>query len=92
MSIAATGKEVVNNFIKPKNLIVGMLVTVGTLWILKNITPGLGAIAGLRTNGGMVPIPFWPFQSSMTPMGSPTSASTSSDNSLDLAFWRANGI
>lgn len=92
MSIAATGKEVVNNFIKPKNLIVGMLVTVGTLWILKNITPGLGSIAGLRTNGGMVPLPFWPFQSSPMMNGSAAPTSASSDNSIDMAFWRANGI
>jgi len=92
MSIASTGKEVVNNFIKPKNLIVGVLVTVGTLWILKNVTPGLGKIAGLATNGGMLPIPFWPFQSApMMPGAAPASASTTSD-SLDLAFWRANGI
>lgn len=89
MSVVSAGKEVVNSFMSPKKVLVGVALTFGTLWIMSNLAPGLGAMAGLRTNRGLLPIPFWPFQGGgMT--AAPSAASVSSDDSVESAFWRAN--
>lgn len=88
MSVVSAGKEVVNSFLSPKKVLMGVALTFGTLWIMKNVLPGLGNMAGLRTNGGLVPVPYWPFQASPSMGAAPTSVS--SVDSIDSAFWRAN--
>lgn len=71
--------QVADNFLKPSHLLVGLLVTAGTLAILSRVLPGVGVWVGLNP-APIVPLNKWPFQPSMN--GSPTRRTMVSNSSL----------
>lgn len=43
-------KQIIRPLLSPKTLLIGVGVTAGSLFILSNILPGIGALVGLRVN------------------------------------------
>lgn len=86
--VGSVASAVKTNFLSPKNLLIGVAVTAGTLFLLSRVVPGIGGMVGLRT-APMVPLNLWPFSVSGGNGSDPVPLKTGTTDSLEAA-WNAS--